>query len=149
VSASYTSAAPGAPVPAAPVTHSGQDTPFVEAEVVAAVDNWAYDQANLWAKDAFATWNPQRACTSLEMSKPRHDLIPGISIKEIIDAARNKLGHVIEQKITPDAPAGVTVTPSSAQAAPGHPAVFRILNTRTHDADLRRGPHATAHPARA
>jgi hypothetical protein len=145
MSASYTSVAPGAPVPAAPVTRSGQDASFVEAEVVAAVDNWAYDEANLWAKDAFATWNPKHACTSLEMSKPRHDLVPGISINETIDAAKNKLGHVIEQKITPDAPAGVSVTPSSAEATPGHPARFTVLNTSTDEADLRHGPHATAY----
>ncbi len=146
MSASYTSVAPGGPVPVAPVTHSGQETPFEESVVVAAVDNWAYDEANLWARNAFATWNPQHACTSLEMSKPRPDLVPGISIKEIIDAAKNKLGHAIEQKITPDAPAGVTVTPSSAEATPAHPAVFHVLNTSTDDADLRHGLHPAAAP---
>jgi hypothetical protein len=132
-------------VPAAPETRAGQDTPFVQAEVVAAVDKWAYDEANLWAKHAFATWNPEHACTSLHMSKPRDDLVPGISTKEVIDAATNKLGEAISQKITPDVPGGLTVTPSSAEATPGHPAVFHVLNTATYDADLRHGPHTAAH----
>ena len=136
-SAAYTSPSPDArPGPPQVSSHSGST--LVDGEVIAAVDRWAFTEAKNWATAAFTTWNTEHKCTQLEIGEPREDLLPNIPVKELLNKAKTKLGTVIEQLVTPDVPAGVTATPSSAEVKPGLNATFKVVNTRSGDAQDRR-----------